>query len=244
MKVRLWLVLLIPFVALPVCAAEIRIGTGVSVANEILKPIEVAFEQKTGHKLIVVECGPDAALNALKTGKVDAAGIIYTSKEIDDLLQKSKQAYASSFFHREELGESRLLIVLNKNNPVKSLTRQQLRGLLTGKIANWKDVGGADLAVLTVLGNKAQGINEYYRKKVLEGEAFARGLVDADTGSQVRATVAIYDGGIGIVTGNLIDNTVSVPEQPEIKFKMYLYTKGKPEAKVRDLLSYIKHAIR
>lgn len=46
-------------------------------------------------------------------------------------------------------------IILNKANPVESLAKQQIIGIYTGNIVNWKDVGGNDAPITVV--NKAEG---------------------------------------------------------------------------------------
>ena len=40
-----------------------------------------------------------------------------------------------------------LVFIVNKNNPVESLTKQQLIDIYTGKITNWKEVGGEDVVI-------------------------------------------------------------------------------------------------
>lgn len=46
-----------------------------------------------------------------------------------------------------KIGSDGIAVVVNKKNPVKALTRQQIYDIFTGKITNWKDVGGNDEAI-------------------------------------------------------------------------------------------------
>ncbi len=48
-----------------------------------------------------------------------------------------------------------IAIILNKKNEVASLTNEQIINIYTGKIKNWKEVGGKDAAIVIV--NKAEG---------------------------------------------------------------------------------------
>ena len=41
-------------------------------------------------------------------------------------------------------------IIVNPSNPVKDLTVEQIKGIYTGKISNWKDVGGNDAGIVVV----------------------------------------------------------------------------------------------
>ena len=42
------------------------------------------------------------------------------------------------------LGAYSVTVVVNASNPVNNLTKDQVQGIFTGKIQNWKDVGGPD----------------------------------------------------------------------------------------------------
>lgn len=48
-----------------------------------------------------------------------------------------------------------ICIILHKNNPIKNLSAQQIKGIYTGKITNWKMVGGNDAPITVV--SKAEG---------------------------------------------------------------------------------------
>ena len=69
------------------------------------------------------------------------------------------------------LANKNLNDTLNKKNNVKSLTDQQIVDIYTGKIKNWKDVGGSDKEITVV--NKAEGRStlelflQYYKLKNL-----------------------------------------------------------------------------
>ena len=42
-----------------------------------------------------------------------------------------------------------IVVAVHATNPVRTLTRQQIKDLMTGKIRNWKQVGGPDLDATT-----------------------------------------------------------------------------------------------
>jgi phosphate transport system substrate-binding protein len=83
-------------------------------------------------------------------------------------------------------------IILHKENPVPSLTDEQVIAIYTGKITNWKDVGGKDAAITVV--NKAEG------RSTLEVFLHYFKLKNTD----VRAQVVIGDNeqGVKTVSGN------------------------------------------
>ena len=55
------------------------------------------------------------------------------------------------------IGREAFVFIVNKNNPVDGLTMAQLKDIYSGKITNWKDVGGANRPINVVQRNKGSG---------------------------------------------------------------------------------------
>ena len=55
------------------------------------------------------------------------------------------------------IGREAFVFLVNKENPVKNLTMEQLKDIYTGKITNWKDVGGANRPINVVQRNQGSG---------------------------------------------------------------------------------------
>ncbi len=53
------------------------------------------------------------------------------------------------------------VFVVNKNNPIDALTEEQLRDIYSGKITNWKEVGGNDLPIIPYQRNSDSGSQNY-----------------------------------------------------------------------------------
>ena len=62
-----------------------------------------------------------------------------------------------------------LVFVVNADNPVDSLTLEQIRGIYTGKITNWNQVGGRDIAIEAFQRNAEAGSQVLMEKLVMEG---------------------------------------------------------------------------
>ncbi len=86
-----------------------------------------------------------------------------TSRGIADVRQGSAQiGMVSRALHPDEKDLDSVLIardgvslIVNKSNPVKMLTKEQVVSIYTGKITNWKDVGGPNLPITVI--SKAEG---------------------------------------------------------------------------------------
>ncbi len=62
-----------------------------------------------------------------------------------------------------------LIFVVNADNPVDSLTIEQLQGIYTGEITNWSQVGGDDLPIVPFQRNAEAGSQTLMQKLVMDG---------------------------------------------------------------------------
>lgn len=66
-----------------------------------------------------------------------------------------------------ELGKDALVFLVNEENPVESLTVDQIYDIYTGKITNWKEVGGDDVEIKAFLRPETSGSQTLMRKLIL-----------------------------------------------------------------------------
>lgn len=81
-----------------------------------------------------------------------------------------------------------LSVYVHKDNPVKELTIDQLEAIFTGKIRNWKELGGTDLSITVYSRENSSGTYEFFKEHVLKGKDFA---ASAQT---VQGTAALLQG--------------------------------------------------
>jgi phosphate transport system substrate-binding protein len=70
----------------------------------------------------------------------------------------------------DPIGRDGLVFLTGKNNPVDSLTPDQLRGIYSGKIQNWSDVGGNAGPIAAYQRNENSGSQTMFEKLVMKGE--------------------------------------------------------------------------
>lgn len=66
-----------------------------------------------------------------------------------------------------------LSIYVHESNPVSQLSIEQLRNIFTGKIRNWKEIGGSDLPITLYSRENSSGTYEFFKENVLSGQDFA-----------------------------------------------------------------------
>lgn len=65
------------------------------------------------------------------------------------------------------IGWDAIAVITHPDNPVKDLTQEQLRSIFSGEILNWKEVGGADLAIQTYTVSNESATRKVFRSIIL-----------------------------------------------------------------------------
>lgn len=90
-----------------------------------------------------------------------------------------------------------LSIYVSAENPVRELSLPQLADLFTGKVRNWKEVGGPDAPVVLYSRENSSGTYEFFKEHVLLGKDFAAGAQTMPGTAAVLQAVSKDKHGIG-----------------------------------------------
>ena len=90
-----------------------------------------------------------------------------------------------------------LSVYVNSENPVNELTIDQLGGIFTGKITNWKEVGGPDAPITIYSRENSSGTYEFFKGEVLKGQDFAASAQTMPGTAAILQAVSKDKGGIG-----------------------------------------------
>ena len=100
-----------------------------------------------------------------------------------------------------------IAVITHKDNTVDNLTSEQLTDIYTGKITNWKDLGGGDEAIV-VLGREAGSGTRGAFEELLKVDDQCKYAQELDSTGGVLAKVASTPGSIGYVSLDVVDDTV------------------------------------
>lgn len=222
-------------------AEEIKIGGGGAAMSTIFHPVKPAFEKATGITLINLQSSPKDGLVDLAKGKIEAA---VAAVPVDSMLAGAAKAGVTldkATLQVTEVGKNRVVLFVHPSNKTASLTKAQIKGIFTGAISNWKDVGGDDKDIIVVWGKGTPGQNAQFSKEVLEGAAVAKDALESGNYAKIKETVAATPEAIGIDPFGMADQSVKViPIDPEVASPIILVTNGKPSSKVQKLIDYVK----
>lgn len=231
--------LLIFFTASIAGADELKIATGHTFIKRVFDPLRSPFRDKTGIDINILFFDPVPALAELEKGNADAAGASLTTENWLELAKKvgipvkDKEAYSSVVVITEKS-----LFVVNAANRVKSLSKEQLKGIFTGRIANWKEVGGDDAPILVVWPTVSSGALIIVKQKIMDNEELTKTLYDVESMGDIPDAVTATPEAIGIMTGNIAGTGIK-EIAPAIERPLTLLYKGKPTANLKKLLDFL-----
>ncbi|MDF2922977.1 MAG: phosphate transporter substrate-binding protein [Paenibacillaceae bacterium] len=144
-------------------------------------------------------------------------------------------------------------LIVNNDVKVDNLTKQQAIDILSGKITNWKDVGGNDLKITVVHRPDSSGSRKLVQQIVLGTTQFTKdGITQAESGA-MKTSVATTTGAIGYIDTPYIDNSLKALKFEGVAFSAetikngtyplfgqeHMYTKGAPTGATKAFLDYI-----
>ncbi|MGM9954025.1 MAG: phosphate ABC transporter substrate-binding protein [Intestinibaculum porci] len=109
-----------------------------------------------------------------------------------------------------------IAISLNKKNKVNNVTSKQLADIYTGKITNWKQLGGADEKIVVIGRESASGTRAAF-EELLKVENKCKYAQELDNTGAVVAKCASTTGAIGYVSLDAVDNTIKTAKLNDVE---------------------------
>lgn len=124
---------------------------------------EAFMEENPSALIAVTGGGSGTGIAALINGTCDIA------QSSRDMTEKEYELARAKGFEVQEIsvGTDALAVVVHPNNPVLELTIPQLSDIFTGKIKNWKEVGGGDEPILVLSRERNSGTHVYFLEEVV-----------------------------------------------------------------------------
>lgn len=149
--------------------------------------------------------------------------------------------------------------VVNANITVDNLTQQQLIDIFTGKVTNWKDVGGSNKKIVILSRPASSGTKATFKKYALNGKDEAQGQsLTEDSSGTVAKTVKSTDGSISYLATSFLNNDENKKGLKVLKFNgtemtsdniisgkypiwsyEHMYTKGEAKGVAKAFIDYI-----
>jgi phosphate transport system substrate-binding protein len=150
---------------------------------------------KKGGNVTVTGGGSGVGIAALISGTCDIA----QSSRPMKFDEKQKMSEAGKTPKEVIIGYDALAVVINPENPVSQLTRQQLEQIYTGKVTNWKEVGGPDMKIVVYCRESSSGTYEFFKEHVMKNKNYSVSVLSMPATGAIIQSVKQTKGAIGYV---------------------------------------------
>jgi phosphate transport system substrate-binding protein len=157
------------------------VGCGIS-KKAFMGALAAAYEKKTGVKISLEGGGATRGIVDVAAGKADMGG---TCRHVLPRMEERGVKLVP-------VGWDALVVIVNPSNSVNNLTIAQLKDIFTGKITNWKEVGGHDRKILVVARKgKISGVGRMFRELAFKNpdQEFTKNANVEKESSKVEKTV-------------------------------------------------------
>lgn len=219
-------------------------ASGSTALLPLLKPGQEEFQKKNPKVTVNIAGGGSfTGLNQVASGAVNIGNSdVDVPAELKDKGLVDHQVAIAPF-----------VFVTNSDVTVDNLSQQQYVDIMTGKITNWKEVGGKDQKITIIHRAKSSGSRATIAEIVLKGAAFTDNAIIQDSNGAVRAAIASTPGAIGYVDAAYVDSSIKALAYNGVKYspetvinKTYpvfayehMFTKGQPTGAVKAFLDYV-----
>jgi phosphate binding protein len=199
--------------------------------------------------------GSGVGISALLAGTTDIAQL---SRKIK-FDEKQKLQESGKTAKEVIIAYDALAVVVNPANKITQLTREQLEGIFTGKITNWKELGGEDLKIVPYSRETSSGTYEFFKESILKNKNYMNGIMSMPATGAIVQSISQTRGAIGYVGLAYLNKDVKAihvsynggktytePSVANVKNKtypvvrpLYYYYEAKSEAKVKPFIDYI-----
>lgn len=252
--VRLTLSVVAAFFSLTAFSQELKIKGSDTVLPLSQKEAETYMKQNSSSKITVIGGGSGVGIAAFIDGTTDIA---MASRKMK-MSEKLKLQDAGKSYKEVTIAWDALSVIVNPANKVSQLTRAQIEGIFTGRITNWKEVGGDDEKIIAYSRESSSGTYDFFKEHLLDNKNYGSAVLMMPATGAIVQSVSQTKGAIGYIglaymEKSVKDIKVSYDGKTFIGASMetaknktypvirplFYYYQNKDEAKVKPFISYI-----
>ncbi|KAF1301378.1 MULTISPECIES: phosphate ABC transporter substrate-binding protein PstS [Enterococcus] len=220
-------------------------AVGSSALQPLVETVAEEYQNKFPGKFVNVQGGGSGTgLSQVQSGAVEIGN--------SDLFAEEKSGIDASKLQDHRVAAVGITPIVNKKIGIEDIALADLRDIFLGKITNWKELGGADQAIVILNRAAGSGTRGTFEKWVLEDKTAIRAQ-EQDSSGMVRQIVADTPGAISYVAFSYVTDAVATlkvdgvaPTDENVttndwKIWAYehMYTKGKPEKLTAEFMEYM-----
>ncbi|TOY70959.1 phosphate ABC transporter substrate-binding protein [Leuconostoc citreum] len=221
------------------------LALGSTALQPLAEQVATSFQEKNPGATITVQGGGSGAgLSQVSSGSAQIGN--------SDVFAEEKSGVDASKLQDHKVAVVGIAPVVNSEVQVSSLAKDQLRDIFTGKVTNWKEVGGKDEKIVVINRATGSGTRAVFEKNVLNGQAAIK-TTEQDSNGTVQKIVSTTPGAISYLAFAYLDasgikalNIDKVtPDKKNVEDNSWpiwayehMYTKGSATGTTKAFLDY------
>jgi phosphate transport system substrate-binding protein len=215
---------------------------GSTTVGPIAKSFAAYFMKKNHVPVTVSESGSGNGAKSLINGSCDIADMSRSMKPQEFAAAKAKGVNPVA----SVVALDGIALVVHPSNPVRNLTEAQIADIYSGRIGNWKQVGGPNFPIVVIQRESNSGTQETFKDLVMKKSPIAKNAETQASNGAVKNRVSQTRGAIGFVGLGYLDASVKkiavngvLPSSATVKNSTYrlsrplfMYTNGRPAGMV------------
>jgi phosphate transport system substrate-binding protein len=182
------------------------------------KEAEAYMKKNKAARITVTGGGSGVGISALLENTTDIA---MASRKMK-LSEKMKITESKRSVVETVVAYDALAVIVNPANAVSQLTREQLEGIFTGKIKNWKDLGGENMPIVVYGRESSSGTYDFFKEHVLNNKNYAPSVMSMPATGAIVQSVSQTKGAIGYVGLAYVETNVKALKVSFDKGKKYI----------------------
>ena len=185
----------------------VTISGSTSVGPLIEKEAEKFKQENTGTNVEINQIGSSSGIKDVINGTVE---IGMSSRDL-------KEEEISEGLVEVEVAFDGMAVITSKNNKIDSLKLSDVKDIYTGKITNWKEVGGEDSKIVVVSREDGSGTRDAFQEIVgYTSEELYKESIIGDGSGNIKTTVAGNNHAIGFISFEYVDDSVNAVKIDDI----------------------------
>ena len=211
------------------------------------KAAEKYMEKKTGVVVSVQGGGSGTGIKMVAEGSAD---IGTSSRELS-----ADELKANPDLKPYEIAADGIAVIVHPANTLADLTKAQVKDIFSGKIKNYKELGGPDKEIVVIIRETGSGTRTSFEEMLMDKGKTpnSEGAEQQGSNGAVKASILSNPNAIGYVGEGFVDSSVKAlkiegvaPTKETIKAgtypvsrKLYMITKGEASGKTKGYIDYI-----
>lgn len=242
------------FLSLPLAvvhAETLTFAGSTTVQKRLIEPGAEGVRSATGIDVKVQGIGTGKGMLALFDRKVPASLASESLQEAVSSGMKAARDLGMSMndmkiprdlrFH--ELAQDKIVVIVNQTNRIKSLSREQLSDINTGKIRNWSQVGGPNMPIVVVTSHAGSATRAVFQRQIMQNAEYVPGAIMVSSTADELYEVSRAKGAIGAVSEGffkMLTGKTRVVEAPVVARPLGVVTIGAPTASAQKVIDYFR----